>query len=102
MGSVNVGKDADLVLWNDHPLSIYAKPEKTMVDGIIYYDIEEDEKKREEIAMERARLIQKMQEAKKNGAKTQSVEPTVHQFWHCDDLHFGQIHQSLFKFYFSW
>ncbi|WP_020528558.1 amidohydrolase family protein [Flexithrix dorotheae] len=92
MGSVNVGKDADLVLWNDHPLSIYAKPEKTMVDGIIYYDIEEDEKKREEIAMERARLIQKMQEAKKNGAKTQSVEPTVHQFWHCDDLHFGQIH----------
>ncbi|MBX2842872.1 MAG: amidohydrolase family protein [Flammeovirgaceae bacterium] len=91
MGSVKVGKDADLVLWNDHPLSIYAKPEKTMVDGILYFDIEEDQKKREEIFKERTRLIQKMQETKKNGAKTQSVEPSVHQFWHCDDLHFGQF-----------
>ncbi|MGJ8664517.1 MAG: amidohydrolase family protein, partial [Marinicella sp.] len=38
MGSIKAGKDADLVLWSDNPLSIYAKAEKTMVDGVVYYD----------------------------------------------------------------
>jgi imidazolonepropionase-like amidohydrolase len=37
MGSIRAGKDADLVLWSDHPLSILARAEKTMVDGIFYY-----------------------------------------------------------------
>ena len=31
MGSIKIGKDADLVLWNEHPLSIYSKPFKTIV-----------------------------------------------------------------------
>ncbi len=38
VGSIKVGKDADLVLWSADPLSIYAKAEKTIVDGIIYFD----------------------------------------------------------------
>src|SRR5690606_21013038 len=38
IGSVKVGKDADLVLWTDNPLSVYAVAEKTMVDGAIFYD----------------------------------------------------------------
>ena len=32
VGSVKVGKDADLVLWNNHPLSVYAKAEKTIIE----------------------------------------------------------------------
>ncbi|HQR02365.1 MAG TPA: amidohydrolase family protein, partial [Ferruginibacter sp.] len=36
VGSLKVGKDADIVIWSDNPLSIYAKAEKTIVDGIIY------------------------------------------------------------------
>ena len=35
IGSIKVGKDADLVLWTDHPLSIYSKPSKTIVDNIV-------------------------------------------------------------------
>ena len=57
MGSIAVGKDADLVLWSDHPLSIYAIAEKTWVDGVGYYDRQEDMQLREQIAEERARLI---------------------------------------------
>ncbi len=70
-GSVKVGKDADVVLWSDNPLSIYAKAEKTIVDGTIYFDIEKDLKLREEASAERNRLIQKMISAKKGGMPTQ-------------------------------
>ena len=43
VGSIKVGKDADLVLWSDEPLSIYAKPLYTLVDGIIYFDYSKQE-----------------------------------------------------------
>jgi imidazolonepropionase-like amidohydrolase len=70
VGSIKVGKDADVVLWSDNPLSSYAKAEKTIVDGIVYYDRDRDSTIRIQIAAERNRLIQKMLAAKKNGAKT--------------------------------
>ena len=45
VGSIKVGKDADVVLWSDHPMSIYAKAEKTIVDGKVFFDRNEDIKK---------------------------------------------------------
>jgi imidazolonepropionase-like amidohydrolase len=42
MGSLKAGKDADIVLWSDNPLSIYAVAEQTYVDGIKYFDRAED------------------------------------------------------------
>lgn len=86
MGSVKAGKDADVVLWSDNPLSIYAKVEKTFVDGVCYYDIEEDKKKREWIKTERNRLIQKMLRAKNDGEKTQKPSKKEHKHYHCDTL----------------
>jgi imidazolonepropionase-like amidohydrolase len=38
VGSIEVGKDADLVLWDGPPLSSYAKVEKVLIDGDIYFD----------------------------------------------------------------
>ena len=38
VGSLDVGKDADVVIWTAHPLSTYAIVEKTFIDGIVYYD----------------------------------------------------------------
>jgi imidazolonepropionase-like amidohydrolase len=38
VGSIDVGKDADLVIWDKHPLSTYAKVEKVMIDGDIFFD----------------------------------------------------------------
>lgn len=57
MGSIRAGKDADLVLWSDHPLSIYAVAETTWIEGAPFYDREEDMALREAIAAERARII---------------------------------------------
>ena len=56
-GSIKVGKDADLVLWTDYPLSVYARASKTMVDGTIYFDEEQDAKMKEQIDNERNRII---------------------------------------------
>ena len=60
MGSILVGKDADLVLWNDHPLSVYAQAQTTWVDGIAYFDRERDLQLRQQIADERVRIINKI------------------------------------------
>ncbi|MYC59052.1 MAG: amidohydrolase family protein, partial [Gammaproteobacteria bacterium] len=42
MGSIRPGKDADLVLWSDHPLSVYAVAETTWIEGAPFYDRQED------------------------------------------------------------
>lgn len=63
VGSIKVGKDADLVLWNHNPLTIYAVAQKTMVDGIIYFDRERDLQLREQMKAEKNRLIQKANSA---------------------------------------
>jgi imidazolonepropionase-like amidohydrolase len=68
VGSIKAGKDADLVIWSDNPLSIYAKAEKTMVDGIIYFDRDKDAAMRIQNKNEKARLIQKMAAAKRTAA----------------------------------
>jgi imidazolonepropionase-like amidohydrolase len=67
VGSIRVGKDADLVLWSNHPLSIYAMALKTIVDGIVYYDREKDAQMRIQIAKEKARIIAKMGGEKRMG-----------------------------------
>ena len=38
VGSLEVGKDADVVVWNHHPLSTYAIAERVYIDGTLYYD----------------------------------------------------------------
>jgi hypothetical protein len=86
MGSIKPGKDADLVLWNTNPLSIYAKPEMTFVDGYRFFDAEKDKQLRNTIAAERNRLMQKMLDAKKGGAPTQKPVKKEQKIWHCEDL----------------
>jgi imidazolonepropionase-like amidohydrolase len=66
VGSIKVGKDADLVLWSDNPLSIYANALTTIVDGTIYFDRDKDMELRKRNQAEKARLIQKLAAAKKS------------------------------------
>jgi imidazolonepropionase-like amidohydrolase len=85
-GSLKVGKDADVVVWSDNPLSVYAKAELTFVDGIRFYDRQEDVKLRQEVAAERNRLIQKMLAVKKEGGKMQRPGGRPDRHYHCDDM----------------
>jgi len=53
VGSIEVGKDADLVVWNHHPLSTTAIVERTYIDGVAYYDREKDLQRIAEIEKEK-------------------------------------------------
>lgn len=86
VGSIKEGKMADLVLWNENPLSIYAHPEKTMIEGVVYFDTERDQQLRDRIEQERNELIGQMLKAKNSGVKTQPVMKKEKERVHCDLL----------------
>ena len=86
VGSIKVGKDADVVLWNQNPLSVYALAEKTIIDGAIYFDIERDEKLRKEIKEERNLLINMMMEEKNKGGNMQAVKRKFKKLLTCESI----------------
>lgn len=59
IGSIDVGKDGDLAIFNANPFSIYARVEMTLIEGEVYFDRKEDLKRRETIAKEKKELIEK-------------------------------------------
>ena len=65
VGSIEVGKDADLVIYNHHPLSVYAVPQKVFIDGQIYFDRDKDIAARADLEKERKALIEKEKAAEK-------------------------------------
>ena len=92
VGSIKVGKDADIVVWSDNPLSIYAKAEKTIVDGTIYFDRDRDLTMRKQNQAERTRLIQKLTGAKRSAGaggdaprNSQRARPRFEVIQTCDD-----------------
>jgi len=86
VGSIKVGKDADVVLWSNNPLSIYAKAEKTIIDGTIFYDLEKEKEKLATIQKQRSELINNLLEAKNKGLKTQAPKKKEIKHYHCDTL----------------
>ncbi|HRM13217.1 MAG TPA: amidohydrolase family protein, partial [Flavobacterium sp.] len=86
VGSIKVGKDADIVLWSTNPLSIYAKAEKTLIEGIVYYDSKKDEENRVAIAKERNDLIGQLLQEKNKGMITQEPKKTEKVEYHCDTM----------------
>jgi imidazolonepropionase-like amidohydrolase len=63
VGSIDVGKDADLVIYNHDPLSIYAVVQKTLIDGQVYFDRDQDIARRPELAKEKQALLDKEKKA---------------------------------------
>ncbi len=60
VGSIEVGKQADLALWSGHPLSPMTRCEKTWVDGRRYFDYEKSIFDAEAFASMRNELVQKV------------------------------------------
>ncbi len=60
IGSLEAGKDADVVIWSGDPLSSFSRPESVWIDGREYFSLERDKAHRSRIAGERERLIKKI------------------------------------------
>ena len=69
LGSLEVGKDADLVIWNKHPLSSYAVAQKVFIDGAIYFDRDEDLRQRAAQAVRKKALADKLKSASPPASK---------------------------------
>jgi imidazolonepropionase-like amidohydrolase len=88
VGSIKTGKQADLVLWTDHPMSIYAKAQTTMIEGTVYFDLDRDKQLRRNIQSERNELMNMMLLEKNKGMKTQPVRKKEKVHHHCDTVEF--------------
>lgn len=86
VGSIKVGKVADVVLWTDNPLSVYAKVDKTIIDGQIYFDREEDVRLQQEVKAEKARLVAKLLAEKQKGTKVVKPQSKSQRLYHCNTL----------------
>ena len=75
VGSLKVGKNADIVLWSGHPMSIYTQAEKTMIDGAFYFDTKTHQNKNKEIKKEKELLIKKMLNENKTGGGSSNSGP---------------------------
>ncbi|MDE3136062.1 MAG: amidohydrolase family protein [Acidobacteriota bacterium] len=70
VGSIDIGKDADLVIWNHDPLSVYAVDQKTIIDGRVYFDRQKSIAEQAAREKEKQELIEKeRKEAKPAPAK---------------------------------
>lgn len=87
VGSIDVGKDADLVIYNHDPLSAYAVVQKTMIDGRVLFDRQADLAARPVLEKEKKDLLDKIRKAaekkpdekkpetKKSEEKTEEKKP---------------------------
>ena len=86
IGSLEIGKDADLVVWSANPLSNFSKPEQTYIDGKCYFDRKTDELLRKRDAAMRASLEQKAIEFANNGETTRIKTGSKKHLYDCEDI----------------
>jgi imidazolonepropionase-like amidohydrolase len=86
VGSIAVGKEADVVLWTGHPMSIYSKAQKTLIQGAEYFDLEKDKALREAMKAERIQLTKLMLEVKESGGEVVTPVQTTKERFTCDTL----------------
>lgn len=68
VGSIEAGKDADLVIYDKHPLSSYARVQKVLIDGQVYFDRDRDMSERAEREARKKKLLEKQREQQKKQA----------------------------------
>src|SRR5205814_8223244 len=74
-GSLEVGKDADVVIWNHHPLSSYAIVDRVYIDGQKYYDREDDQKRMTGLAREKKSLADAEKSERRAPTTTETSQP---------------------------
>ena len=87
VGSLEIGKDADFVIWSGHPLSTYSVCEQTWLDGKQYFSLEQDQYYRQRDAKLRNSIIQKILESPEDEEKAmRPIGRRGNRFHSCDAL----------------
>lgn len=84
MGSIEVGKDADVVVWSGNPLSNMSRVERTFLEGRMYFSRDADAQLRLRDAELRRFLEQEAIKAADSGASVRSGSPEPRREYHCD------------------
>jgi imidazolonepropionase-like amidohydrolase len=75
-GSIDAGKDADLVIFSEHPFSVYTVPEMTIIEGEVYFDRKKDIEAREALMKEKQELIKRERDQRPGGpARRETITP---------------------------
>jgi imidazolonepropionase-like amidohydrolase len=77
VGTIDVGKDADLAIYNHDPLSAYAVVQKTLIDGRVYFDRQRDIAERTEREKEKKMLVDKFKKAAEKKPEDKKPDATV-------------------------
>jgi N-acetylglucosamine-6-phosphate deacetylase len=87
VGSLEIGKDADFVIWSEHPLSTTAICEQTWIDGIQYFYLEEDKRIQKRDKDLRKKLINTILSRKDNEKKEEwkHQEEESPEYYHCQE-----------------
>lgn len=88
-GSIEVGKDADLVIWSAHPFSVYSHPEMTLIEGEIFFDRTKDVSRRAELERERQELEKLDVNKPAGGGMTQPRIPSEKRIEERDEAEYG-------------
>ena len=88
-GSIDAGKDADIVIWTAHPFSVYSRVDTTMIDGDVYFDRAKDTQMRADMEKERLALEQlDVNKAPSSGGTPPRI-PAEHRQAERDDAGYG-------------
>lgn len=85
VGSIKAGKDADLVLWDGNPLSLYSKPITTYIEGVAYFDAQLHAEEETMLMRRKQNLIEEMNNAVAKGKKGETPQKKEETLYHCDD-----------------
>lgn len=89
VGSLEAGKDADLVVWSGDPLSCLSRCEQTWIDGRRYFDRAEDLARRKQAQAMRATLVQKILASGAEMAGEGETDPRALTLWPREDIYCG-------------
>tara|TARA_B100001996_G_scaffold127893_1_gene97051 strand:- start:647 stop:1114 length:468 start_codon:yes stop_codon:yes gene_type:complete len=86
VGSLEEGKDADFVIWDGEPLSIYSKVLETWIEGTRFWSVDENAQLEERDKTERENLIQKIlsHKSSSSGKDMRPNSSTPRHFHNCE------------------
>ena len=92
VGTIDVGKDADVVVWSAHPLSVYTHVEQTFVDGELLFDRQADIARRAQLEAERKTLeaAESNKSPAQGGTPPRAPSAIRRAYTHDDDIQDGE------------